>query len=132
MSAIENDVSALRAQVAQLTDERDAALSRLRDFEHRLLTLEQSVAAPRRADYSSVCRAREKVREFTKEIFSGRFDESEKEDCEVPGDFYVAFRVKDPGTMDEVLARHQAWHERLCGLPTDLRAMFRLSIDARP
>lgn len=73
----------------------------------------------------------EKVKAITREVFSGEFALTEREDCEIEGDRHFTFSVVDSGDVDAMLSRYKEWHSRLGELPAHVRSLFRLSIDAR-
>jgi hypothetical protein len=77
-------------------------------------------------------RAREHVSrivEMTRTLFPDGLECAEQEDAEIPGDRYFLLRVKDSGSLEAVLARHNQWHQKLVELPPGIRTCFRLAID---
>jgi hypothetical protein len=70
----------------------------------------------------------EHVLALTREIFPGEVRVYEVEDPEIPGNRYHVFEVSTEGPVDEVMARDELWHRRLCQLPNRSPGRYRLSI----
>lgn len=68
---------------------------------------------------------------FTAELFPGEMRVEVKNDPEIPDDVFFRFSVDATGTIDEIAARNDQWHERVCRLPARFSGMFRLSIAVR-
>jgi hypothetical protein len=114
----------LAAEVRTLRHEHEVVRERLLEIERRTLGLTEG-------QQLDLLESLKKVDDMTRQIFSGEITRIQKEDWEVPNDPYFSFRVTDTGNMDEILARYNEWHERLCEVPATVRGMFRLSIDVR-
>ena len=71
-----------------------------------------------------------RVKQFTAEIFACPFKCVEEEDCEIAGDRYFAFYVRDNSDVSALVRRSDEWHRQVAGLPSNVRLLFRLLIDA--
>lgn len=77
--------------------------------------------------------ALESVKRLTSDVFPAtRAEYVEAEDGEIAGERYIEVIVSDAGAMDDIVARHDAWHRRVAQLPADVKRRFRLSIDVQP
>lgn len=68
---------------------------------------------------------------FTAELFAGEMRVEVKNDPEIPDDVFFRFGVDATGTIDDVAARNDDWHARVCRLPPRFSGIFRLSIAVR-
>lgn len=71
------------------------------------------------------------VVDFTAELFPGEMRVEVKNDPEIPDDVFFRFGVDATGTIDDIAARNDEWHARVCRLPARFSGMFRLSIAVR-
>jgi hypothetical protein len=72
------------------------------------------------ASFQSGCR-------FYSRVVSGR-NARRSNDPEILDDLFFRFRVDATGTIDDIAARNDEWHARVCRLPVRFSGMFRLSI----
>lgn len=77
-----------------------------------------------------VAESLERVKQFTSQIYPGEAAIVQREDNEIAGDRHFTFCVADAGDTADIMARYNQWHSRLGELSTNVRRMFRLSIDA--
>jgi hypothetical protein len=68
------------------------------------------------------------VADFTAELFPGELRVEVMNDPEILDDLFFRFRVDATGTIDDIAARNDEWHARVCRLPVRFSGMFRLSI----
>jgi hypothetical protein len=68
---------------------------------------------------------------FTAELFPGEMRVEVKNDPEIPDDIFFRFGVDAMGTIDDIAARNDEWHARVCRLPARFSGMFRLSVTVR-
>jgi hypothetical protein len=68
---------------------------------------------------------------FAAELFPGEMRVEVKNDPEIPDDVFFRFGVDATGTLDDIAARNDEWHARVCRLPARFSGMFRLSIAVR-
>ncbi len=87
-----------------------------------------AVDAPARTHLMSLCA---QVATFTRELFPGETRLGVKNDPEIPDDLFFQFRVEATGGVDDIAARHDQWHARLCQFPAKFCGLFRLSVAVR-
>lgn len=96
----------------------------LRDFEEAARHF--SIATPSSDELRELCRRAEAI---TCELFPGEFSVAARTDPEIPDDLYFVVEVRAAGGIDEIAARNDEWHGRICQLPHRIPGLFRLSID---
>lgn len=96
----------------------------LRDFEEAAQHF--SIATPSSEELRELCRRAEAI---TRELFPGEFSVEARTDPEIPDDLYFVVEVRAAGSIEELAARNDEWHGRVCQLPYRVPGLFRLSID---
>lgn len=86
------------------------------------------VQRPSTTELHGLCR---QVAAFTTDLFPGKLIVKIGNDPEVTDDLYFVFEVGATGGINDIAARHDEWHGRVCQLPITLPGLFRLSIAVR-
>ena len=86
------------------------------------------IEAPAPTELLSLCA---QVATFTRELFPGEMRMRVKNDPEIPDDLFFQLHVEATGDIDDIAARHDQWHARLCRFPSKFCGLFRLSIAVR-
>lgn len=98
----------------------------VREFE--LAAIRLKVSVPSAAELSNLYR---QVLETTADLFPGKLRVSVKNDPEISDDIYFLFAVDVTGSIDDIAARTDEWHGRVCRLPNKFSGLFRLSVRVR-
>ena len=68
---------------------------------------------------------------ITAELFPGETRVTIENDPEIPDDLYFVFGVDAIGGIDDIAARNDEWHGRICHMPSKFSGLFRLSVTVR-
>jgi len=79
--------------------------------------------------YSAVSEIFQAVKKITSEIYSNTPEYRNVDDCEIPGHQYIEVRVVDAGAPEAVLSRHDAWHQQVARLSSEMKLLFRLYVE---
>lgn len=72
----------------------------------------------------------ESILKMTAEMFpKAKITFSKESDPEIEDDDYLAILVETPGTVDEVVALHREWHNRIGRLAPETANFYRLLLD---
>jgi len=70
------------------------------------------------------------ILKMTAELFpKARIVVSEESDPEVDDDEYFAVLVETPGSVDDVVALHREWHDRIGSIAPETANFYRLLLD---
>ena len=110
-------------------DDAEDEIARLKERVTFLEGLVPSIG--RKADYFEVSKAVLVVESLTARLFGEEFTRTECEDPEIVGDHYFVFRAIARGDVNSVLSKYNEWHAGLSEVPSFVRHLFRLSLDAQ-
>lgn len=105
-----------RRELGEVVREFEAAAERL------------GVSKPTATELNRLCG---QVAAFTAELFPGEMHIRINNDPEIPDDLYILFGVDATGGIDELAAKNDEWHGRVCRMPTRFSGLFRLSVTVR-
>lgn len=120
------DAAILESQGAIVPPARLNIDEHVREFESAAQRL--GVSVPSAAELGNLYR---QVLEATADLFPGEARVSVKNDPEIPDDLYFVFAVGAAGSIDDIAARNDEWHGRVCRLPSKFSGLFRLSVRVR-
>ena len=83
------------------------------------------------ASYFEVSDSLEDVKRITSSIFAVPSAYVHGEDCEIAGERYIEVAVSDSGLIDDIVARQYEWHRQVSRLPSNVKRLFRLSVDVQ-
>lgn len=128
MSTLPSDhTDAARAEVqAPVISLRRELGEVVREFEAAAKLL--GVSQPTAIELDGLCC---QVAAFTAELFPGEMRISIHNDPDIPDDLYILFGADATGDLDELAAKNDEWHGRICRLPTRFSGLFRLSVVVR-
>lgn len=128
---LEQTVAQLEQRVVQLQLRDAQREQRVEQQESRIKYLESLIRLQaEHPGYSEVKSWLPQVESLTQKVFGTSVVVTEEEDAELADARIIRMAVSVACSVEEQLARRDAWHEQMLELPSSVRMLFRLSIDA--